>query len=333
MLSHQENFAGWSVNRVQIAVPPRPSPRSKPLKYQPFLRWHDTCKATGVRRLGEPVGVSTDGLAWERGAPVKEWGAEPMENTLLIGLSRQMVLQRELDVVANNVANLNTTGFKADANIFHEHLMPVARAERFRGADRRLSYVIDHATWHNFSKGPVQQTGNPLDLALDGKAFLAVDTPRGERYTRNGALQVNAQGELVTNEGHRVLGESGPIVFQIQDRDISVARDGTITVREGVIATNQAVRGKLRLVAFGQPERLRKDGTSLFVAPDGVAPEAADPNAAIVQGAIEKSNVLAVAEVTRMIEVTRSYTAIAGMLQQNGELRRSAIERLAEVPA
>ena len=255
-----------------------------------------------------------------------------MENTLLIGLSRQMVLQRELDVVANNVANLNTTGFKADGNIFHEHLMPVARAERFRGPDRRLSYVIDHTTWHDFSKGSIQQTGNPLDLALDGKAFLVVDTPRGERYTRNGALQVNAQGELVTNEGLRVLGESGPIVFQIQDRDISVARDGTITVREGVIATNQAVRGKLRLVAFGQPERMRKDGTSLFVAPDGVAPEA-DPNAAIMQGMIEKSNVRAVSEMTRMIEVTRSYTAVAGMLQQNGELRRSAIERLAEVPA
>jgi len=243
-----------------------------------------------------------------------------------------MALRRELDVVANNIANLNTTGFKADGNIFQEHLMPVARADRSTGTDRRLSYVIDRTTWHDFSQGPIQQTGNPLDLALDGKSFLVVDTPRGERYTRNGALQVNAQGELVTNEGLRVLGESGPIVFQIQDRDISVARDGTITVREGVIATNQAVRGKLRLVAFGQPERLRKDGTSLFVAPDGVAP-AADPNAAIMQGMIEKSNVSAVAEMTRMIEVTRSYTAVAGMLQQNGELRRSAIERLAEVPA
>jgi flagellar basal-body rod protein FlgF len=270
--------------------------------------------------------------AWERGVPVKEWGAGPMENTLLIGLSRQMALRRELDVVANNVANLNTTGFKADGNIFHEHLMPVARADQFRGADRRLSYVIDRATWHDFSQGPVQQTGNPLDLALDGKSFLAVETPRGERYTRNGALQINAQGQLVTSEGFRVLGESGPLVFQIQDRDISVARDGTVTVREGVTATTQAVRGKLRLVAFEQPERLRKDGTSTFAAPDGVTPDA-DLNAAVVQGAIEKSNVRSVVEMTRMIEVTRSYQAIAGMLQQHGDMRRSAIERLAEVPA
>jgi flagellar basal-body rod protein FlgF/flagellar basal-body rod protein FlgG len=92
------------------------------------------------------------------------------------------------------------------------------------------------------------------------------------------------------------------------------------------------VRGKLRLVEFAQPERLRKDGTSLFAASDGMTPEAA-PTAGILQGAIEKSNVRAVAEMTRMIDVTRTYTSIAGMLQQHGELRRSAIERLADVPA
>ena len=278
------------------------------------------------------MGDSTDSLAWERGAKVSQWGAGPVENALLIGLSRQMVLRRELEVIANNVANLNTTGFKADGNIFHEHLMPVARAEQLRGADRRMSYVIDQSTWHDFSQGPVQHTGNPLDLALDGRAFLAVETPRGERYTRNGALQINSQGELVTSEGRRVLGESGPIVFQIQDRDISVARDGTVTAREGVTATAQAVRGKLRLVSFEQPERLRKDGTSMFAAPDGVIPES-DPSAAVTQGAIEKSNVRAVVEMSRMIEVSRSYQALAGMIQQHGDLRRSAIERLAEVPA
>jgi flagellar basal-body rod protein FlgF len=255
-----------------------------------------------------------------------------MENTLLIGLSRQMALRRELDVVANNIANLNTTGFKADTNIFREHLMPVARADRFPGADRRLSYVVDRATWHDFSQGSVQQTGNPLDLALDGNAFLTVDSPRGERYTRNGALQINAQGELVTSEGFRVLGESGPIVFQIQDRDISVARDGTITVREGASATNQAQRGKLRLTSFERPERLRKDGTNLYAAPDGVTAEPG-ANGSVHQGALEKSNVRAVAEMTRMIEITRTYTAVAGMLQQHGDLRRSAIERLADVPA
>ena len=124
-----------------------------------------------------------------------------MENTLLIGLSRQIALQRELDVVANNVANMNTTGYKADGAIFEEYLMPQAQAAGFQGADRRVSYVQDRATWRDFGAGPIRPTGNPLDVAIYGDAFFVVQTPRGERYTRNGAFQINAQGELVTSAG------------------------------------------------------------------------------------------------------------------------------------
>ena len=91
------------------------------------------------------------------------------------------------------------------------------------------------------SAGPVQRTGNPLDVAIDGDAFLVVQTPRGERYTRNGALQLNAAGELVTNEGYQVLGDGGPILLQNTDRDISISQDGTITVREGADAKTDSV--------------------------------------------------------------------------------------------
>ena len=128
-----------------------------------------------------------------------------MENASLVGLSRQIALQRELDVVAYNVANLNSTGYKADKVVFHEHLMPVARANQFRGGDRQLSFVQDRATWLDLGQGPVQQTGNPLDVAVSDNAFLTVQTPRGERYTRNGALQINSAGQLVTSEGLAVL--------------------------------------------------------------------------------------------------------------------------------
>ena len=254
-----------------------------------------------------------------------------MENGSLIGLSRQMALQRELDVVANNIANLGTTGFKADGVVFQEHLLPVARANQFGGADRKLSFVQDRATWIDLRQGPVEQTGNPLDVAISGDAFLAVQTPRGERYTRNGALQINANGELVTSEGHRVLGEGGPIVLQNGDRDVSISADGTVSVREGKNTTDSA-RGKLRLVSFAEPQRLLKDGTSTFMPPEGVAPQPA-VNVRIAQGAIEKSNVRSVIEMTRMIEVTRNYTQIAGILQQQSDMRRSAIDKLAEVPA
>ena len=253
-----------------------------------------------------------------------------MENASLVGLSRQIALARELDVVANNIANLNTTGFKADNVVFHEHLMPVARANQFRGNDRQVSFVQDRATWLDLSQGPVQQTGNPLDVAISGDAFLAVQTPRGERFTRNGALQINNAGQLVTSEGLQVVGENGPIVFQANDRDISISTDGTISVREGKNSTD-SLRGKLRLVTFDRPQRLQKDGTSTYAPPAGMQAQPAT-QVRVVQGNIEKSNVRSVVEMTRMVEVTRTYTQIASMLQQQSDLRRSAIEKLAEVP-
>jgi flagellar basal-body rod protein FlgF/flagellar basal-body rod protein FlgG len=258
-------------------------------------------------------------------------GSLDVENASLVGLSRQIALQRQLDVVANNIANINTTGYKADNTVFQEHLMPVARANAFRGNDRALSFVQDRATWLDLSQGPVEQTGNPLDVSLSGNAFLTVQTPRGERYTRNGALQINAQGQLVTSEGLPVIGQNGPIVFQPNDRNISINLDGTISVREGSNTTDSQ-RGKLRLASFDQPQLLEKDGTSTYAAPNGVAPTV-PTTARVNQGTIEKSNVKSVVEMTRMIEITRAYTQIASMLQSHSDMRRSAIDKLSEVPA
>ncbi len=255
-----------------------------------------------------------------------------MENTSLVGLSRQIALKREMDVVANNIANLNTTGFKADASLFEEFLMEGARADNFLGSDRRLSFVQDRATWLDLSQGPIQHTGNPLDVAIDGDAFLVTQTAQGERYTRNGALQINAAGELVTSEGARVLGDGGPIVFQPGDRDVAISGDGAISVREGLNATIDSMRGKLRLVSFAEPQRLEKDGSSLFRAPDGVAPQAS-AEARIVQGSLEKSNVRAIMAMTRMVEVNRAYQSLSSLLERQSELRRAAIEKLAEAPA
>ncbi len=250
-----------------------------------------------------------------------------MENALLIGLSRQMSLRREMDVVSNNVANINTTGFKGDTAIFEEYLMPGASAGQFARPDRRLSYVLDRSTWHDMSQGPTQQTGNPLDVAIDGTAFMVVQTPRGERYTRNGALQINSAGQLVTSEGFQILGDAGPIQFQTNDKDILIARDGSIGVPDGT-------RGKLRLVKFDAVQRLTKDSGSTFAAPQGVQPQQVTPEERhILQGSLERSNVRGVVEMTRMIEVSRNYTQVATMLQNQGEMRKSAVEKLAEVPA
>jgi flagellar basal-body rod protein FlgF len=255
-----------------------------------------------------------------------------MENTLLVSLSRQTALRRELDIVANNIANLNTTGFKADGAVFSEYLQSSARAGQFAGPDQRLSFVQDRMSWHDMSQGTVQQTGNPLDVALDGDGMLVVQTPRGERYTRNGSLQIGANGELVTGSGDKVLGDNGPIVFQPTDNDIVITKDGTIKVREGVSLNSDTTRGKLRLVTFENAQQLQKDGASTFSVPDGVVPQPVK-SINVVQGAIEKSNVRSVIEMTRMIAISRAYTEVAGILQQQSDLRKSAIQQLADVPA
>jgi flagellar basal-body rod protein FlgF len=256
-----------------------------------------------------------------------------MDNAVLVGLSRQVALGRELEVVANNLANINTTGYKADRSIFEQFLMPEASSGEFPAGSRQPNYVRDRATWHNLSAGPILRTGAPLDVAIDGDAFLVVQTAAGQRYTRNGALQINATGTLVTNAGDPVLGVGGPIQFQNTDHDISISGDGTITVREGGSATSDAVRGQLQLAQFANEGQLQKEGSSLFSARPGVTPQPAPQNVRVVQGAIEQSNVSAVAEMARMIEISRTYEQIASILKQEDTERTSALDKLSAVPA
>jgi flagellar basal-body rod protein FlgF len=256
-----------------------------------------------------------------------------MDNALLIGLSRQVVLGRELEVVANNLANMNTVGYKADNSLFEQFMMPEASADAFPTGSRDLAYVQDRASWHNLDAGPLQRTGNPLDVAIDGNAFLVVQTAAGQRYTRNGALQIRADGTLVTSAGDPVVGNGGPIQFQTTDHDISIGEDGTITVREGANATSDAVRGQLQLAQFANPGALQKEGANLFSAPAAAGPPGPPQNVRVVQGAIEQSNVIAVTEMTRMIQVSRAYEDVANILQQENTQRTSALDKLAAVPA
>jgi flagellar basal-body rod protein FlgF len=254
-----------------------------------------------------------------------------MENALLVGLSRQMVLERQLDVVANNVANVNTNGFKADHQLFEEYLTSGAHEDNFQSSDRRVSYVQDRGTYRDISQGPIQRTGNPLDIAIDGAGFLAVQTAGGERYTRDGNLHLNNTGQLVTTSGDAVLGTGGPIVFQPTDHDITISPDGTVTVLEG---SNRAdsIRGKLRIVGFADPQTAQKQGNNLYAAIGDAVPQP-DPKSTIQQGSIEKSNVSAVGEMSHMVQVMRTYQQIATLVQVQSDLRKSAIEKLADVPA
>ena len=243
-----------------------------------------------------------------------------MENAQLVGLSRQLTLQRELDLIANNVANVDTMGFKAQTMLFKEQKLSPAAATEFRRPDQPISFVLDDGNLYDFRPGQMVTTGNDLDVAVDGKGWFAVQTAAGERYTRNGSFAIGPDGTLQTRDGNPVLTDGGPLTLQPAESRITIAADGTIT-------TNQGVRGKLKLVDFANAGDLKKVGDTLF---EGQNPQAATlPR--VVQGQVEKSNVRAVVEISRLIEVGRSYQNVANWMNGVDELRRSAIEKLSQV--
>ncbi len=245
-----------------------------------------------------------------------------MQNALFVGVSSQVALQRELDVIANNMANVSTNGFKARNTRFQEYLMPGASAGSFPKADRRVSYVIDQGTQLDLAQGPIEQTGNPLHVAVRGEAFLVVRTPNGDRYTRNGALETDPQGNLVTNDGYPVQGDGGPIQIGPQETGTTIGPDGTVS-------TNLGIRGRVRLVTFANPQALTNEGANLFSST--AAPVPAGLAGRLESGALERSNVKPVLEMTRLMDVNRTYTMVSGVISRMDELRGTAIRRLADV--
>ena len=175
-----------------------------------------------------------------------------MENALLIGLSRQTALQRELDVVANNIANLNTTGFKADGAVFAEYLQPARSVEQFAAPDRRMSFVQDRMSWHDMSQGTIAADRRAARRRHRRRRHAGgADRARRALHPQRRAA-AQQLGELVTTAGDKVMGDNGPIVLQATDRDIVITKDGTIKVREGTSLNSDSTRGKLRLVTLRQ---------------------------------------------------------------------------------
>ena len=245
-----------------------------------------------------------------------------IENAQLIGLSRQIALQRQMDVVANNMANINTTGFKAEDMLFEEYQMPVASDRDFQSADQPLSYVQDWATIHDMSGGAMVQTGSELDVALNGEGFFAVQTPAGERWTKAGSFQLDSNGTLVNASGLPVLGQSGPIKFGPSETGILIGKDGSVSSSAGA-------KGSLRIVEFADPQSLTREGSNLYV---GGTPTTAT-NTRVMQGFIEKSNVSGVTQMAEMIRVQRAYETAASLASKQDDLRRSAIQRLGDANA
>ena len=157
-----------------------------------------------------------------------------MENTIYIGLSRQTALRREMSLVANNIANINTTAFKRELGVY-------ATSQTDNGFASKLDFVIDHGTAVSFEPGSLTQTDNDLDISINGPGFFGVDDGSGLKYTRNGALSLSPDNQLITREGHAVVDEDGqPIVIPLEGGKIEIGRDGSISAGAEVISNNIA---------------------------------------------------------------------------------------------
>lgn len=240
-----------------------------------------------------------------------------MENLVYIGLSRQMALRQEMDTIAQNVANTNTPAFKAERLLFREFMKNVPGSSRFE-----VSMVQDYAQLRDTSEGALRPTGNPLDVALHGEGYFVVDTPLGERFTRNGHFRLNQDRQIVTSEGHVVQGDGGPLEIPAGDSRINIAKDGTLSTEGGVV-------GNLRVVRFDDEQALVKAAGSMFIAE--VPPQDVE-RPAMSQKMLEGSNVKAVMEMTRMINVHRSHDSISRMLRGADEREQRMVRVLGRVP-
>lgn len=198
-----------------------------------------------------------------------------------------------LELIANNVANINTTGFRGQQPQFSS-LLAVASEQGGMLSSAVNNFNVLEASRLDLSQGSLEPTGNPLDLGIEGKGFFVIQTGKGTLYTRNGSFQVSAGGQLTTSGGDPVMGEQGAIT--LPSGRISVSGDGTISV-------DGAVVGKLRLAEFASANSPEPAGNTYYTAPDAAAQPA--PDASLRQGMLESSNVNAVAAVTELIAVQR----------------------------
>ncbi len=215
--------------------------------------------------------------------------------------------QRRLDQVANNLANVDTPGFRRTATTFHEVL--IRKSDELSRVGKGLKVRQDQRS------GPMRHTGNPLDLAINGRGYFRIETADGPRYTRAGNFRLDRQGRIVTQQGQPVAGEGGAI--NAEGGPVSVAADGTVMV-------NNVVTGRLRLVDFPE-DALENAGGNLYRLKNGDLGESPALKASVSQGYIEGSNVESMLEMTEMIDLTRVFEAQQRVISLVDDLDRQAI--------
>jgi flagellar basal-body rod protein FlgF len=241
-----------------------------------------------------------------------------METTAVIAASRQGALKRQLEVVANNLANMSTNGYKSGQMMFVEHVVKSKGGERLLSP--KLTYTRDLATRIDVTDGAIETTGNQLDMAIRNDGFFVVRDPQGaEFYTRNGQFRLDTGGQVVNQQGYPLLSTGGqPITLGPNDAEVNVGRDGTISTENGQI-------GKIRVVRFDNTQDLGRTSGALFTS--NTAPIDI-PSPDIIQGALEGSNVEPILEMAKMIELHRSYESAKSFIEREDERQKEMIRGL-----
>lgn len=253
-----------------------------------------------------------------------------------ISASGMMSTQTQMDTTSNNLANVKTTGFKANENAFkaypekelhrtNDQLMdtPIGSIDPRPHIGSLNMGAVSDGTYTDFSQGPIKDTGNPLDFALQGEGFFEVQMPDGSSaYTRSGDFKIDAEGQLVTSQGHTVMGENGPITLDQTANDINVVGDGQI------LNNNGEMLGNLRVVQFENPQKMRERGDTMFRQGEN-NPIVDDPEGVTVHNKVlEQSNTNSIKAMTDIVRVSRRYQMNQRSLRRQDELLQQAIRQV-----
>ena len=239
-----------------------------------------------------------------------------MDNVLMAGLSRKIALLRQVDAMANNIANAGTNGYKAEFILEQ----PISRAPAASNIGPR-DVIFDSANTllRDFGQGTLTQTGRDFDMALEGKGFFSVKNDKGTFYTRDGAFARDASGKMVTKTGDAVLSDAGSeILIPLDAKVVKIAKDGSVQADDTVV-------GKIGVSEFADEQMLLPMGGNLYSA-NGQAPTPSTTR--VLQGAIEGSNVQPVLQMTSLLQASRNYEALTRAMRAEEDLRSRAIQKL-----
>lgn len=241
---------------------------------------------------------------------------DPLTALAASGLRARM---ESLDLLANNVANASTGGYKADREFYNTYVAPDAAVD-----DPQQVMPVVERHWTDHSQGALHATGSPLDVALDGRGFFGVNGPTGPLYTRNGSFRLAADGRLTTQDGYAVRSRQGTPLVLDATRHIEIAPDGTVTQEGNVI-------GQLEVSDFTSTAGLSKQGANYFRVADPKQRTAPPAGTSVEQGQIEGSNTGAAEAAVRLVSVMRQFEMLQKAVGLGGEMSKRAIEEVAKV--